>query len=119
MKRHVIFGCLLLLCGCAAPSSPNAADGISPKVRSEHCQDRGFYNVKVLKDASGAIGGYVLQPAIRDAPIPYLDRDGNILTSFHIFGSDQEKRSAMAIIGPLTKRFPVEERLDCGQAGIK
>jgi hypothetical protein len=86
---------------------------IAPKVRKKYCGEHPFYGVKILKDADGNIGGYVLQPAIRDAPIPFLDHEGNMLTSFHIFGSDEEKRAAMAIVGPLTKRFPAQERLSC------
>jgi hypothetical protein len=86
---------------------------VAARVRKDYCGERPFYSVKVLKDAEGNIGGYALQPAIRDAPIPFLDHEGNMLATFHIFGSDDEKRSAMDIVGPLTKRFPVQEMLDC------
>lgn len=86
---------------------------LAPKVKSEYCRERPFYRVNVLRNAEGDIGAYVLQPAIRDAAIPYLDAEGMALTTFHIFGSDAEKQDAMAIITPLRSRFPVEVALDC------
>ena len=122
LTRKSLVAVALCLCGSLTPDVVHAQDqpvlktsrGIALKVRKEYCGERSFYTVKVLKDASGEIGGYVLQPAIRDAPISFLDHEGNILASFHIFGNAEEKRDAMAAVGPLTKRFPVEEGLDCG-----
>jgi hypothetical protein len=96
-----------------ANAVPGTSAGIAPAVRQQYCGERSFYRVKVRKDRQGAIGAYVLQPAIRDAPIPYLDHEGNALATFHIFGSDEEKRSATAVIQPLLTRFPIEEALDC------
>lgn len=86
---------------------------ISEKVIQKHCKEGSFFTVTVLKNPEGLIGGYVLQPAIRDSPIPYLDSNGEKIASFHIFGSDEEKANAMEIIDPLTTEFPIEELLSC------
>lgn len=96
----------------AAPAFKTARH-IAPRVKNEHCRERPFYAVKVLKNAAGDIGAYVLQPPIRDSLIPFLDAEGEALTSFHIFASDEEKRRAMAIITPLRQQFPLEAALDC------
>jgi len=87
---------------------------IEPKVIQRHRGDT-FYRVTILKDSNGRIGGYMLQPAILDDPISYLDCHGNHLTSFHIFGSNDEKEKAMQIITPLMEQFPLHEPLDCGK----
>ena len=88
---------------------------VAPSVLAEFCP-RSFYQVSILKNAQNRIGGYVLQPAIMDAPIPYLDCEGQPLTTFHIFGSDVEKKKATKIIDPLIKRFPIREALVCPPA---
>ena len=75
-----------------------------------------IYVAIVLKNSDGLIGGYVLQPSIMDAPIPYLDCRGAPLSSFHIFATDAEKAAATKIIDPLRRDFPIEERLDCSRA---
>lgn len=85
---------------------------VAPQVLQEFCNDS-FYTVSILKNSKNQIGGYVLQPAIGDAPIPYLDCDGKPLVTFHIFGTDDEKETAMKTISPLRKLFPIEEALDC------
>lgn len=121
MRRELLaaFGvCAGIASTCLAADETGApafktALRIAPKVRSEHCRERPFYTVKVLKNVAGDIGGYVLLPPIRDSLIPYLDAEGDALASFHIFASDEEKRKAMAIITPLRRQFPVEETLDC------
>ena len=48
---------------------------IAPEILQDYCKDS-FFKVSILKNSNKQIGGYVLQPAIRDAPIPYLDCDG-------------------------------------------
>lgn len=123
MKRMPIFLSGFLMCmplqamaAAAMPSSPlvfKTARVIAPKVDSEYCRAHPFYRVTVLRNADGEIGGYVLQPAIRDAPIPYLDAEGEALTAFHIFAGAAEKRDAMNIITPLRQHFPIEEPLSC------
>ncbi|MBS0308968.1 MAG: hypothetical protein JSS58_08360 [Proteobacteria bacterium] len=89
------------------------ARSVAAKIQTEYCRERPFYTVKVLKNADGDIGGYVLIPSIRDSLIPFLDAEGEALTSFHIFASDEDKNKAEAIITPLRQQFPLEEALDC------
>lgn len=67
----------------------------------------------VLKNAGGLTGGYVLLPAIMDAPVPYLDANGDALATFHIFDSPEKKREAAAVIQQLKREFPLEEAADC------
>ena len=100
----------------ATPAKPCSSPNISPAVIRAYCKD-GMYKAIVLKNSDGLIGGYVLQPSIMDAPIPYLDCKGEPLTSFHIFATDAEKANSMKIIDPLRRDFPIEERLDCSKAG--
>jgi hypothetical protein len=69
----------------------------------------------VLRDAEGRYGGFVLHSGVLDSPIAFHDRSGSYLTTFHIFGSDEEKRAASAIIDPLTAKFPHQEALECPQ----
>jgi len=69
--------------------------------------------VTVLRNSQGEIGGYISQLLILDSGIDFLDCDGELLTSFHIFADDQEKEAASRIIAELTKQFPVREVLAC------
>lgn len=69
----------------------------------------------VLRDAQGRYGGFVLHSGVLDSPIAFHDRSGAYLTTFHIFGSDEEKAAASALIDPLTKSFPSQEPLECPQ----
>ena len=92
-----------------------STDHVEPTILQSYCNNT-FYKVIILKDSKGRIGGYVLQPAIMDSPIPYLDCHGNTLTAFHIFDSDEDKAKAMRIITPLTEQFPVQAPLDCGKS---
>jgi hypothetical protein len=98
--------------GEAAVMKFRTTEGISQKILQEHC-DGAFVRITAYRDAAGRVGGYALLPAIPDSPIPYLDCDGNQLTSFHIFGSDAEKAQASRIIGALTKQFSVVEHVEC------
>ncbi len=66
-----------------------------------------------LEDAAGVVGGYMLATGIMDAPLTYLDPDGQALATFHIFGSDEEKAAASAVIDPLRAKFPRERPLAC------
>ena len=84
---------------------------VAEKVIKDYSKDS-YFRVIVLKNSKGLIGGYILQPSIPDSPIPYLDSNGNILTSFHIFGTDEEKSKAQSIIEKLRKEFPLEEPLN-------
>jgi hypothetical protein len=43
---------------------------VSQQMVEAHCQNS-HIRVIILKNAKGLIGGYVLQPTIRDSPIPY------------------------------------------------
>jgi hypothetical protein len=70
-------------------------------------------SVTILKNAEGYIGGYVVTPPIADSPVSYLNADGNFLTSFHIFASDEEKKTASLIIEKLRKSYPKEEPFIC------
>jgi hypothetical protein len=70
--------------------------------------------VKVHKDSAGNIGGYSHKLLIMDSPIFYLDSAGNPLATFHIFGSDAEKKKNQPHIDALLKAFPVEEELSAG-----
>jgi hypothetical protein len=69
--------------------------------------------VTVLRNSQGEIGGYISQLLILDSGIDFLDCDGELLTSFHIFAPDEEKAAASKIIKELTKQFPVREVLTC------
>ena len=94
-------------------ASTCASRDVSENVIRDYCKNS-MYKAIVLKNANGLIGGYVLQPSIMDLPIPYLDCNGNPLTSFHIFASDAEKSGSMKIIEPLRRAFPIEQPLKCG-----
>ena len=85
---------------------------IAPKLLHDLCGNT-FYKVRVLKNAKNQRGGFVLQSAIMDSPIPFLDCDGKPLTTFHIFAPDAEKEAALKIINPLKEQFPIEVLLDC------
>jgi len=56
----------------------------APEILQEYCEDS-FYKVSILKNSKKQIGGYLLRPAIGDAPIQYLDSDGKPLATFHTF----------------------------------
>jgi hypothetical protein len=82
---------------------------VNPEIIRNYCQANSFYKVIILKNSRGQIGGYVLQPAVMDSPIPYLDCQGKQIAVFHIFGTDAEKAKANSVIEPLLKAFPVQE----------
>ena len=86
------------------------AELIEPQVIQRYRGDT-FHRVTVLKDAKGRVGGYMIQSAVMDDPVTYLDCDGNHLTAFHIFGTDEDKASATQIITPLMEQFPQHEPL--------
>jgi hypothetical protein len=86
---------------------------ICTKVIQDFCQEHSFFKAIILKNSKGLIGGYRLQPSIMDSPIPYLDCNGTIIATFHIFGSDDEKKNALKIIDQQRKEFPIEVPLEC------
>ena len=87
---------------------------VSQKVIREFCPPPADgRTVKVLKDASGNIGGYIVNLPELDSEVTFLDALGNELTVFHIFDPDEKKRQASAIIEPLKNKFPLEEQLIC------
>lgn len=69
--------------------------------------------VLVLRNADGAVGGYVALPSIMDSPIAYRDAAGTVLTVFHIFDSDAGKAAAAAIVQRLKAQFPREAFTAC------
>jgi hypothetical protein len=79
------------------------------------CRSKGGEHsyLAVLRNADGVYGGFVTHPRVLDGPISYHDRSGAYLTTFHIFGSDEEKAAASAIISPLVAKFPRQEELVC------
>jgi hypothetical protein len=93
----------------------DTATDIAPAVLERHATPSPmFRGVMVLRNTKGLIGGYVLLPKVPDSPIPYLDCHGEPLTTFHIFGSGEEKEKAQAIVTELKRLFPVEEPLAAG-----
>ncbi len=92
----------------------NLSKTITPKIIKEYCPlNKDGQTVTVLKDAAGFIGGYMITIPIGDTPVTYLDIEGEFLTSFYIFGTDEEKEKASKIIDSLLKRFPIIEPLAC------
>lgn len=120
MQLHAAFFVLVLFVvqtiACAeeglAVMKFQSTNQIAPKLLHDLCGNT-FYKVRVPKNAKNQIGGFVLQSAIMDSPIPFLDCDGKSLTAFHIFAPDTEKEAALRIINPLKEQFPVEVPLDC------
>ncbi len=83
-------------------------------ILNEYCPPNdGGRTIMVLKNNAGQIGGYTVTLPITDTPITYLNPQGKVLTSFHIFGSDEEKAIATRIIDDLRKEFPIETPLIC------
>jgi hypothetical protein len=48
----------------------STSEHVSQQMVQTRCQNS-YNRVIILKNAKGLIGGYVLQPTIRDSPIPY------------------------------------------------
>lgn len=70
--------------------------------------------IDILKNASGEIGAYIAPSSlIMDTPIMYYGPDGKLLTTYHIFGTDQEKVDASKIIDDITLRFPIKSTVKC------
>lgn len=90
----------------------STAKNISQSVVKTHCNNA-LYKVIILKNAVGLIGGYMLQPTIMDARISYLDSNGDVLASFHLFDSNDKKAAATNIINQLAKEFPLQEVMEC------
>lgn len=93
----------------AAPVTPEE----SRQVIAKSCASGPYQGVVILRNRDGLVGGYVLIPAIRDSPIPYLDHEARHLATFHIFGSNESKQQASAIVDRLRSQFPVEEFAKC------
>jgi hypothetical protein len=114
-RSFLIAPVLLAAASCAqqvtAPR-PTTAEP-SPRIVAAICGGGPTRAVRVLRNASGAIGGYVAVPSIMDSPISYFDADGKPLTVFHIFDSDAAKTAASAIIARLSAAFPREEIVPC------
>jgi hypothetical protein len=118
---------IALAMGLAASTPAHAAGEIAMKFKTTHIvatsvhsdlctrKEHGDheYQVTVLRNAQGEIGGYMAQLLILDSGIDFLDCDGKLLTSFHIFAPDAEKAAASRIIAELTAQFPVREVLEC------
>lgn len=112
LLTHYVMCAPLVAEGEKPPMKFETSSHISRQILQTHCNNS-FYQVTVLKNSQGLIGGYVLRPSVMDSPIPYLDCNGNSLTMFHIFDSNGNKENAMKIIEPLLKEFPIQEPLDC------
>lgn len=106
---------LLALASCAQqvpPAWPTTPEP-SPRIVAAVCGGGPTRAVRVLRNADGAVGGYVAVPAIMDSPIAYHDAAGKLLTVFHIFGTDASKAAASAVIDRLRSQFPREEIVPC------
>ena len=109
--------CVLLLAGCRGLPQAQAQDApgvaaMPPTVRDQ-CAPNALYSVLVLQAPDGRVGAYVLRPRIMDAPIPYLDPDGEPIATFAIFDDDASKQAASAAIDRLRAAYPIEVPLRC------
>jgi hypothetical protein len=72
--------------------------------------------VTVFKDKEGNVGGYVVSRTdVMDTPVTYFDAYGEHYATFHIFGTDVEKKQAGEKIALLKKRFPLSHSVDCSK----
>ena len=104
----------LVLAASAAVPQPEI-EPIPDSLLRALCRSQGGEHsyLAVLRNAEGGYGGFVTHARVLDGPISYHDRSGTYLTTFQIFGSDEEKIAASATIDPLVAKFPRQEELVC------
>lgn len=85
---------------------------VPPHIIQVYADKRLYSRVEVMRNSKGLIGGFVIKPAIMDSPINYLDCNGKLLASFHIFAPDKEREDASMIIEQLSRAYPVHETLE-------